>query len=45
MKWDAIEATKGVFTFDTADQTAAFASENGKMLPAPHLGPEHHRQG
>jgi endo-1,4-beta-xylanase len=32
MKWDAIEASRGVFTFDTADQTAAFAAENGKML-------------
>lgn len=32
MKWDATEATKGQFTFDTADQTADFASENGKML-------------
>jgi endo-1,4-beta-xylanase len=32
MKWDAVEATRGKFTFDTADQTAAFAAENGKML-------------
>ena len=32
MKWDALEATRGQFTFDTADQTAAFAAENGKML-------------
>lgn len=32
MKWDAIEATKGQFTFDTADETAAFAKENGKKL-------------
>jgi endo-1,4-beta-xylanase len=32
MKWDALEATRGVFTFDTADETAAFAAENGKML-------------
>jgi len=32
MKWDAVEASRGVFTFDTADQTAAFAAENGKML-------------
>nr|AXR84851.1 endo-1,4-beta-D-xylanase A [Cladosporium sp.] len=32
MKWDALEATRGVFTFDTADQTADFAAENGKML-------------
>ena len=32
MKWDALEATRGKFTFDTADKTAAFAAENGKML-------------
>lgn len=32
MKWDALEATRGEFTFDTADQTADFAAENGKML-------------
>lgn len=32
MKWDAIEATRGTFTFDSADQTAAFAAENGKLL-------------
>jgi GH35 family endo-1,4-beta-xylanase len=32
MKWDAVEASRGVFTFDTADQTAAFAAENGKLL-------------
>ena len=32
MKWDALEATRGKFTFDTADKTAAFAAENGKLL-------------
>jgi len=32
MKWDALEPTRGQFTFDTADQTADFAAENGKML-------------
>ena len=32
MKWDALEATRGNFTFDTADKTAAFAAENGKLL-------------
>lgn len=32
MKWDALEATRGQFTFDTADQTADFAAENGKLL-------------
>lgn len=32
MKWDATEATRGKFTFDSADQTADFASENGKLL-------------
>ena len=32
MKWDALEATRSKFTFDTADKTAAFAAENGKML-------------
>ncbi|KAM0722113.1 hypothetical protein Q7P37_001554 [Cladosporium fusiforme] len=32
MKWDALEATRGQFTFDSADQTADFAAENGKLL-------------
>jgi len=32
MKWDATEGTQGSFTFDSADQTVAFAEENGKVM-------------
>jgi endo-1,4-beta-xylanase len=32
MKWDAIEPQRGSFTFGTADQTAKFAKDNGKLI-------------
>ncbi|EMD67409.1 hypothetical protein GGP41_007311 [Bipolaris sorokiniana] len=32
MKWDATESTRGKFTFGTADQTAKFAKDNGKLI-------------
>lgn len=32
MKWDATEPSRGSFNFGTADQTAKFAKDNGKLL-------------
>lgn len=32
MKWDATEPTRGKFNFGTADQTAKFAKDNGKLI-------------
>lgn len=32
MKWDSIEPSRGSFSYDSADTTANFATENGKLL-------------
>jgi len=32
MKWDATKPSRGTFTFDGADGTADFATENNKVL-------------
>lgn len=32
LKWDATEPSRGDFQFGNADQTASFASQNGKIL-------------
>ncbi|KAI0026207.1 endo-1,4-beta-xylanase F1 [Xylariomycetidae sp. FL0641] len=32
MKWDATEATQGVFTFDSSDQLVDFAEQNGMLV-------------
>lgn len=32
MKWDATEATQGVFTFDGADQLVDFATDNSMIV-------------
>ncbi|KAH0613861.1 uncharacterized protein H6S33_005747 [Morchella sextelata] len=32
MKWDATEPSKGSFTFTNADQTVAFATNNGRLI-------------
>jgi len=31
MKWDATEPSRGSFNFGTADQTAKFAKDNGRL--------------
>ncbi|KAF1954249.1 endo-beta-1,4 xylanase [Byssothecium circinans] len=32
LKWDATEASKGTFSFGTADQTLKFATDNNKLI-------------